>query len=136
MFYTESTVGLYPAVDLFLIQLATNRMDDITPIWNGLAGGGEGMEHGIEESVEVICQFGRDGSIIPLRIRIEEDGEYHTYTIRSYRDMSYRGAYTTSGGVFVSNKTLFFECNIDVLGRTRLIQLYYETDNRRWKIAV
>ena len=29
-------------------------MNDITPICNGLAGGGEGMEHGIEESVEVI----------------------------------------------------------------------------------
>ena len=95
------------------------------------------MEHSVAEPLDVICQFNKDGSIIPLRIRImEDDGEYHSYTVKSYRDMSYRGAYETSGGVFVSNGTLFFECNIEVFGMKKTIQLYYETGNRLWKMTV
>ena len=95
------------------------------------------MERSVAAPIDVICQFNRDGGIIPLRVRIvEDDGEYHSYTIQSYRDMSYRGAYTTSGGVFVCNDILLFECNIEVLGAKRMIQLYYEKNNMVWKMAV
>ena len=102
-----------------------------------VGAGREGMEHNVAEPVDVICQFNKDGGIIPLRVRIvEDDGEYHAYTIQSYRDMSYRGAYTTSGGVFVSNSTLYFECNIMVLGMLKTIRLYYDTGSRLWKISM
>ena len=38
------------------------------------------------KSLDVICQFKKDGTIIPLKIRLQdEDGEYQSYMVKSYR---------------------------------------------------
>ena len=39
-----------------------------------------------QKSLDVICQFKKDGTIIPLKIRLQdEDGEYQSYMVKSYR---------------------------------------------------
>ena len=86
--------------------------------------------------VDVICQHSRDGSLIPLRVRVKDDqGEYQTYRILEYKDMSHRGTRENPDGVFVTNNTFVFECAIMVFGRRRIIRLYYEPNNTVWKMT-
>ena len=63
------------------------------------------------ENLDVICQHCHSGKIIPLRIRVTEDGENHTYTIKEYKQTTVDGAYTTPDGVFVCNGIIIFEYN-------------------------
>ncbi len=91
----------------------------------------------VTSDLDVICQHARDGRIIPLQFRIQdEDGEFHSYRIKEYRDQSYRGSYTTSDGVFVSNNILVFECHIVVLNRMQTVHLYYDLSHSTWKISL
>ena len=87
----------------------------------------------LENRVDVICQHSRDGEVIPLRLRVcDEEGELHAYTIREYKDLSGRGAYTTRDGIYVTDRMQVFECRIHVLGRTRLVRLYYDHVRNLW----
>ena len=88
------------------------------------------------QPVDVICQHSKDGTIIPIRVRItDEDGIYQTYTIKQYRELSKKGAYTTPDGIFVCNDTLLFECKILVFGHFQTIRLYYNIRESVWKMA-
>lgn len=66
-----------------------------------------------QKSLDVICQFKKDGTIIPLKIRLQdEDGEYQSYMVKSYRQ----------SGMSASAKpphysTIMFECKINAFGR-------------------
>ena len=41
----------------------------------------------IQQTLDVIAQFNRDGSIIPLKIRLyDEDGELQSYKVKSVRE--------------------------------------------------
>ena len=85
------------------------------------------------KTVDVICEFSRDGTIIPIKIRTaDEDGEYQTYVIIGYRNLTGQGTRTLPDGVYVNNETLVFECNIVVFGTRKLIRLYYKTDGHYW----
>ena len=87
--------------------------------------------------LDVICQHSHDGTIIPLRIRLKDDeGEYQTYTIKQYKDMSYKGAFQLPNGFFVNTTTLSFECRIVVFGVTRRIWLLYNPPRNKWSIFV
>lgn len=87
-------------------------------------------------SVDVICQHNRDGSVIPLRVRVrDEEGELQTYRIHEYKDMSHRGTRENPDGVFVTDNTFVFECIITVFSQRRLIRLYYEPDSAIWKMT-
>ncbi len=87
----------------------------------------------LQGNVDVICIVYQDGRIIPLRFRVkDEDGEEHVYTIREYKDLSGRGAYTTSDGIYVTDRILFFECRILVLGQLRRVRLYYNRTSQVW----
>ena len=86
-------------------------------------------------NVDVICLHYQDGSMIPLRIRVTDgDGELHTYTIKDYKDLSGRGAYTTVDGIYVTDRILLFECRIQVLGQLRRVRLYYNRSSEIWSI--
>ena len=86
-------------------------------------------------NVDVICLHYQDGSMIPLRIRVaDEDGELHTSTIKDYKDLSGRGAYTTADGIYVTDRILLFECRIQVLGQLRRVRLYYNRSSEIWSI--
>ena len=90
-----------------------------------------------DEKLDVICQHTADGEIIPLRIRIRnEEGEYLTFSIREYRDLSHRGTYTTGDGAFVTNNTLVFECHIEVFGAQKTVRLYYDVNRSLWRYTV
>ncbi len=86
--------------------------------------------------VDVICEHSRDGKICPIKIRIvDEDGEYQIFTIKGYRDMSHQGTREMPDGVYVTNETLIFECQIVVFGHKRLVRLYYNPAGIVWKMT-
>ena len=87
-------------------------------------------------AVDVICQHTRDGVMYPIKIRVaDEDGEYQTYMIKSFRDLSHQGTREMPDGVFVTNRTMVYECDIIVFGKQRMIRLYYEPNGTVWKMT-
>ncbi len=86
--------------------------------------------------VDVICQFSQEGNIIPLRIRVkDEEGEFHIYTIKGYRDLSHQGEKLMPDGVYVTDRTLVYECKINVFERMKVVRLYYEPAHLSWKMT-
>ena len=86
--------------------------------------------------VDVICQHSRDGSLIPIRVRVvDEEGEFQSYTIKGYKDISHQGTRTMPDGIYVSNNTYIFECQITVFGRPKMIRLYYEPGHTIWRMT-
>ncbi len=86
--------------------------------------------------VDVICQHSADGTIIPLRVRLtDEDGLRQAFTIKGYKDLSHLGTRTMPDGVYVTDKTLVFECKICVLNRERIIMLYYDLPGTVWRMT-
>jgi hypothetical protein len=74
---------------------------------------------------------------IPMRIRLkDEEGEYQTYTIKEYRDVSRRGTRTMPDGVYITNNTFAFECKILVFSVKKLIRLCYQPNNTIWLLNV
>ena len=88
------------------------------------------------KAVDVICQHSRDGTTIPMRVRItDEDGQLQSYTIKGFRDLSHSGTREMPDGMYVNNSTLVFECYITDFGRKRLIRLYHEQNADIWKMT-
>ena len=94
-------------------------------------------EDKIIHELDVICLHKKDGSVIPMRIRLADDeGELHAYTIQGYKDLSYKGEYTMPNGVTVTKSTMVFECHIIVFRMKKTIRLYYDTTKSRWWMAL
>ena len=90
----------------------------------------------IEKKIDVICQHTRDQKIIPLRIRLQdEDGEFHTYNIKSYKDRSPAGTYQMPNGVYVTRDTWIFDCKINVFDVLKNITLFYNPRDNKWTIV-
>ena len=88
------------------------------------------------KTVDVICQHSRDGTVCPMRVRVvDEDGEFQTYSIKNYRDVSHQGTRELPDGVYVTDRTLVYECHITVFGRQKMIRLYYEPSGTVWKMT-
>lgn len=88
------------------------------------------------KTVDVICQHSRDGTVIPLRVRIkDEDGEYQAYTIKNYKNLSHQGSREMPDGIYVNNATLIFECSISTFGREKWIRLYCDNVEAGWKMT-
>ncbi len=87
---------------------------------------------------DVICEHKTDASIIPLRFKImNEQGEHQIFNVKRYRPAPKKGAYTTVDGVFVSNRTEVYECQIEILGVTKVVRLYYEpTKDGKWYLGI
>ena len=88
------------------------------------------------ENLDVICQCCHNGKVIPIRIRVTEDGETHTYTIKEYKQTTVEGAYTTPDGVYVSCGIIIYECHIIVFGQMKTIKLYFNKNKTEWSIKV
>lgn len=86
------------------------------------------------ENLDVICQHCHIGKVIPMRIRVTEDGETHTYTIKEYKQITVDGAYTTPDGVYVCNGIIIFDCHIVVFGQMKTIRLYFNKNRVEWTI--
>ena len=90
----------------------------------------------ISQAVDVICQHSRDGTLIPMRVRVvDADGDLQTYTIKGYRLLTHQGSRTMPDGVFVNDKTLIYECNIINFGTKKVIRLYYEPSGTVWRMT-
>ena len=85
---------------------------------------------------DVICQHRRDGTIIPIKIRImDDDGEYQAYQIQAYKDLTHYGDCTMPNGIKAANHMWKFECKIVVFHREKKIQLFYNAYENRWKVS-
>lgn len=86
------------------------------------------------DSVDVICQHCKDGSIIPIKIRVQDDeGVNNVYMIKSYTSL-------TSDKVLLPNETLVtsnilrYDCKIEVFGIVKKIRLHYDKSQVKWFI--
>ena len=94
-------------------------------------------ENMVVEQVDVICEYKSDGKLIPYKFRImNEDGEYETYSVKEYRELPKKGAYTTQDGIYVSNKDRILECKIVILGTQKITRLYYNPDLEKWRLGI
>lgn len=90
---------------------------------------------GKENNIDVICMHGRDGSIMPIKIRVvDEDGAYQTYMIRGYKDLTNYGKYSLGSGTQVTNHIWKFECRILVFEVEKKIVLMYNAYDNRWRL--
>lgn len=86
--------------------------------------------------IDVICQHCKNGKIIPMRIRlVDEDGERQTYTIKSYRDLTYYGDSSKNDLLVTPYHIRSFSCKILVWGTEKDIQLSYNTNEQRWRVT-
>ncbi len=89
-----------------------------------------------EKNLDVICMMGGDGTVWPIRIRIEDDeGVRQVYSIKECTDISHRGTFTNPDDVYITNEMLVFDCRIDVFGVARPIMLYYDAGKSRWSMS-
>lgn len=86
-------------------------------------------------AIDVICQHTRKGELIPIKLRIrDEEGEFQSYAIRSYRDLSHKGTYTMPNGIVATSNILPFDCKIMVFGQEKLVHLFYNSRDNIWRI--
>ena len=89
--------------------------------------------------IDVICEHTRDGRIIPLRIRIQdEDGVYQVYRIQSYRDITDLANPINGSGskeILATNHMWCFECKILVFQKERRIRLKYNSYENSWRLG-
>ena len=89
----------------------------------------------VDNTVDMICQHTKEGTIIPLKIRlIDEDGERQQYNIRRYRILSHEGKVILPSEVGVTTCTLRYECVISVFGQEKMLQMLYNIGSRTWRI--
>lgn len=86
-----------------------------------------------KKEIDLICLHGTNGEVTPIRLRLkDEDGQYQAYTIKEYRDLSHHGTKLMPDGVYLTDKTLIFECKIIVFGREKRIRLYSNEPYLSW----
>ena len=89
------------------------------------------------DSVDVICEHKSDGSVVPMRFRLmNEDGDLDAYTVKGYREIRNKTAYTTQDGIYVCGMDMVFECRIILDDTYRTVRLYFNKEKLRWKAAV
>lgn len=93
-------------------------------------------DSGIGQPVDVICQHCRDGTIIPMRVRLkDEEGMLQSYSIKGYRKVD-GGGFSMPDGVYISMMILAYECKITSFDRERMIRLYYRSPFKGWIMTV
>lgn len=85
---------------------------------------------------DVICQHKRDGTIIPIKIRLsDDDGEFQTYKIKAYKDLTHYGEYIMPNNISSGNHMWKFECKINVFGTQKSIKLFYNAVDNCWRVS-
>ncbi len=86
------------------------------------------------DAVDVICQHCKDGSIIPIKIRVQDDEQiYNVYMIKSYTALSSDKVLLPNES-FVTSNILRFDCMIEVFGMAKKIRLHYNKSEVKWHI--
>ena len=87
---------------------------------------------GNTKAIDVICQHCRDGSIIPIKIRLQDEEQiYHTYMIKYYRELAY-DELRLPNEVVVTSNIRRYDCKIEVFGVLKRIVLHYDKSNVKW----
>ena len=82
---------------------------------------------------DVIAQHTTKNEIIPLRIRIiDEDGAYQTYSVKGYRRLNATGKVTLPNEVTVSSHMRYFQCKINVFGKEKIVDFFYNLYQQDW----
>lgn len=86
--------------------------------------------------IDVICQYTKTGNIIPMRLRIQDnDGIYHEFNVKGYRELTSPGEYKTPYGTISHSSIWRFSCRIQVLNRYKDIELFFNGKDNLWKIV-
>lgn len=89
-----------------------------------------------DKFIDVICQYTTDGTIIPLKIRIkDEDGMYQVFAIKSYKELSHAGEYTSPYGTKTHSLNWSFLCQIQVVNKLLNVELFFNGTDHLWKIV-
>ena len=89
-----------------------------------------GANFRIQQSLDVIAQHNKDGSIIPLKIRLhDEDGELQSYKVKSVRQR-----YVNSAEAPADYHIVIFDCKINAFGRDKIVSISYSYADRLWKV--
>ena len=86
------------------------------------------------DAIDVICQHCKDGSIIPIKIRVQDEEQvYNVYVIKSYTEIS-PDKVTLPNESIVTSNIIRFDCKIEVFGITKRIVLHYNKSQVKWYI--
>lgn len=87
---------------------------------------------GNSEAIDVICQHCKDGSIIPIKIRVQDEEQiYHTYMIKSYLELA-SDEVLLPNEVMVTSNIRRYDCKIEVFGMPKRIVLHYNKSQVKW----
>jgi len=89
----------------------------------------------MRSKADVICQHTKDGRIIPLKIRIQdEDGEMQNYSVKGYRMVNVNGKVVMPNEVCVTSHIWRFECKLCIWGREKIVGMSYNAIENLWYI--
>lgn len=87
-----------------------------------------------EYPAEVICQFTRNGKILPIKFRVEDEG-YREFKILSYqekyRHLEYRQGFMTDYQVV---SEIDYECRVCMGEENRYVSLRFYMRELRWTV--
>lgn len=87
------------------------------------------------QNIDVICQHKKDGSIAPMKVRLQdEDGEYQIFLIKAYKCLSRPGSFSMPNGISATSHTWQFECKIMVFNMETSIFLFYNAHDNFWRV--
>ena len=90
----------------------------------------------VSRPIDVICQHTKEGILIPIKLRVQdEEGEFQTYTVKAYKDLSAKGRYALPNGVIATNSIHPFACKISVFGTLRVVTVYYNRNDGIWRLV-
>ena len=90
-----------------------------------------------EQAVDVICQHKRDGTIIPIKIRLKDEDEVeHEFVVKAYRVLSHPVQHALPSQIMTTSHRWAFECKIVVLDRERRIKLFYNACDGHWSVGL
>lgn len=90
-----------------------------------------------EQIIDVICQHKRDGTIIPIKIRLKDEDElYQEFVIKSYRVVYRPGQCMLPNEIPTMSHRWEFDCKIVVLSMERKIKLSYNAHEGLWRAGL
>jgi len=91
------------------------------------------------KDVDVICQIKSDGTIIPIRIKLEdEERQLQIFNVKRYKPpkeylLSDKGFH--SAGRMTSTNMIDFECVIEIFEIEKNIKLRYLVSSHNWVLV-
>jgi len=91
------------------------------------------------KEIEMYCSFGKDGTVIPIQFRIEdESNELHTFKIKRYKPLDSKNDLSMSynGNSTFNTFTLNYDAVIENDGVERIVRLHYNIAQHKWAVKI